>query len=286
MSQKNDSMVGKVCMVTGATSGIGQITALELARMGAEVLIVGRNPEKCAATIDKIRAETDNHNIVSFVADLSSQAAIRKLVESFRLSYSQLDVLVNNAGVMNLRREVTVDCIEMTWAVNHLAYFLLTNLLLPELKAASKARIVNVASNAHFDKAIRFDDLEFQKGYRFMKVYGQSKLANVMFTYALARRLSDTQITANVLHPGFVYTNMGKNNGFFVRLLYPLVTRRAIPAVEGAATSIFLASSPDVDEITGQYFVRKQAVPSDPISYDEESQDRLWDISAALTGIN
>jgi NAD(P)-dependent dehydrogenase (short-subunit alcohol dehydrogenase family) len=285
MTQINDSLNGKICMVTGATAGIGKITAVELARMGAEVLIVGRNPDKCAATIDFIRAETGNHKIVSFVADLSSQAALRKLAESFRLSYSRLDVLVNNAGVMNLRREETEDGIEMTWAINHLAYFLLTNLLLPELTASPKSRIVTVASNAHVGKTLHFDDLEYRRGYQFMKVYGQSKLANVMFTYALARRLAVTPVTANVLHPGFVNTNMGKNNGFFVRLLYPLVTRNAIPTAEGAETSIYLASSPEVEGVTGQYFVRKKAMNSDPVSYDQEVQERLWKISAEMTGL-
>jgi NAD(P)-dependent dehydrogenase (short-subunit alcohol dehydrogenase family) len=285
MEQKELVMTGKTCMITGATSGIGKATALELARRGAVVIMVSRNTERCAQAVDFIRQETGNLDVDFMVADLSSQAEIRRLAQGIHDQYSRLDVLVNNVGGMFLRRKESVDGIEMTFALNHLSYFLLTNLLLDLLRDSKPARIVNVSSNGHYGKLLNFDDLQFKHRYQGLKAYGCSKMANVFFTYELARRLEDSGITVNALHPGFVATNIAKDNGFYVKLIYPILERRMITPEEGAQTSIYLASSPDVEGMTGKFFVKKKAVKSDLASYDEAAQKRLWKISAELTGL-
>ncbi len=199
-------MKGKVCVVTGATAGIGEVTARELARMGADVIVVGRSAERCAATLARIRTETGATTVESLVADLSSQADVRRLAGRILDRCPRLDVLVNNAGGMTLDRRETVNGIELTLALNHLSYFLLTDLLLPAIKAASPARIVNVASDAHHRGKIDFDDLQFRRRYSGWKAYQQSKVGNILFTYELARRLEGSGVTANTLHPGFVRT--------------------------------------------------------------------------------
>lgn len=278
-------MQGKVCVVTGATSGIGQVAAAELARRGAHVVIVGRSAEKCAATQAQIRAASPEASADTLVADLSSLSETRRLAEQIRQHYPRLDVLLNNAGAMFWNRTESADRIEKTFALNHLSYFVLTNLLLPLLKQSTPARIVNVASDAHKGVAINFDDIQFQQKYSAWKVYQQSKLANILFTYELARRIEGTGVTANTLHPGFVRTNFFKDFtgwvGFLMKLGASLI---AITPEEGARTTIHLASSPEVEGVTGQYFVKSRPARSSPQSHDRAAGERLWQISEELTG--
>lgn len=273
-------------MVTGATSGIGCATAWELARLGAAVIVVGRDQQRTASTVNEIRQATGNPVVDFLLADLSSQAQIRNLAEELMHRYDRLDVLVNNAGAYFLRRQLSVDGIEMTFATNHLNYFLLTNLLLELIKSSAPARIVNVSSNAHYGNRLDFDDLQNKRRYWGMQPYGRSKFANVLFTYELARHLDGSGVTANALHPGFVRTNIGKNNGWLARLLVPLIQLQGISPDQGAETNTYLACSPDVEGLTGKYFVRKQPVASDPATYDEGAAARLWEISADMVGIS
>ena len=238
-------------MVTGATAGIGEVTAQALAQMGANVILVGRSQQKCIDTVTRIKEKTGNSSVEYLLADLSSQAQIRTLAEEFHNQHNRLDVLVNNAGGAFVRRQESVDGIEMTFALNHLNYFLLTYLLLDTLKASSSARIVNVSSNSHYGASINLDDLEGKRKYWWNTAYGQSKLANVLFTYQLARRLEGTSVTTNALHPGFVATDIGRNNGALVRLLLWIAHHKAITSEEGSRTNIYLASSPEVSEDNG-----------------------------------
>lgn len=284
------SMAGKICMVTGATSGIGEATALGLAHQRATVVVVGRNPQKGADTVDKIKSKTGNSSVKFMHADLSSQKDIRRLAEQFKSSYQRLDVLVNNAGGKFLSRQETVDGYEMTFALNHLAYFLLTNLLIEPLKVSGKSRIINVSSGAHSGcSKINFDDLQFKKGYIGKKAYEHSKLANVLFTYELARRLKGTRITVNAVHPGGVITNFCKNNGWVSwakHVTAHLLARNLVGPTEGAKTSLYLATSPDVEGVSGKYFSNLKAVYSSSASYDENAAKRLWDVSLGLTGLS
>lgn len=281
---ENGRLQNKIVMVTGSTSGIGEVTAHNLASMGASLIIVARNEEKAKAKQTSIQQQTGNQPEV-MIADLSIQSQIRQLVADFQEKYDHLDVLVNNAGVFNLNRVESADGFEMTWGTNHLNYFLLTNLLLDSLKASHKARIVNVASDAHKGGEIFFDDPNLTNDYSSWKAYSQSKLANIMFTYELARRLEDTQVTANALHPGFVRTGFAKNNGWFSRLVMPIVGLAAISPEKGAETMTYLASSPGVEGVSGKYFDKKKAISSIDASYDEAAQKRLWDISAEMVGL-
>ncbi|MBP1704196.1 MAG: short-chain dehydrogenase/reductase, partial [Chloroflexi bacterium] len=274
-------MNNQTVMITGATSGIGAVAALELARKGARVVGVGRNPEKCAAAASRIAKETDNLNVEYLVADLSSQDQIHRLAEAFKAKYSRLDVLVNNAGAFFSKRQESVDGIEMTLALNHLNYFLLTNLLLDTLKASAPARIINVSSNAHMGTQINFADIESRRRYISWTAYAQSKLANVLFTYELARRLEGTGVTANALHPGFVATGFGQNNHDLVGWGTRIVQRIAARSPEqGARTIIYLASSAEVDQVSGKYFVDEKEARSSPASYDADTALHLWDLSA------
>ncbi len=279
-------MKDKVCLVTGATAGLGKATARQLARQGATVIVVGRDPEKSRATVNEIKQQTGNPNVESMLADLSVQKEVRALAEQFKSKYQSLNVLVNNAGAIFLRHQESADGIEMTFALNHLNYFLLTNLLLDTLKASAPARIINVSSRAHVRvPGLNFDDLQNRKGYAGQQVYGQSKLANVLFTYELARRLEGTRITVNALHPGFVATRFATNNGVLARLARPLLDLFAISVEEGTQTMVYLATSPEVEGMTGKYFYRQQAIPSSPASYDEAAARRLWDVTAMMTGL-
>jgi NAD(P)-dependent dehydrogenase (short-subunit alcohol dehydrogenase family) len=245
---------------------------------------VGRNPDKTAVTAEELRREADNPDIEYLLADLSSQDEIRRLAEAFKSRHNRLDVLINNAGAFFLRRLESVDGIEMTFALNHLGYFLLTNLLLDTIVASAPARIINVSSGSHLRVTLDFDELQERRGFSGMNAYGQSKLANVLFTYELARRLGGTGVTVNALHPGFVATNMGNNIGWFMRILRPLMNLRALSVEEGAETVIYLATSPEVEGITGKYFFRCKPVSSSAYSYDEAVAERLWRVSEEMTG--
>jgi NAD(P)-dependent dehydrogenase (short-subunit alcohol dehydrogenase family) len=278
-------MKDRICLVTGATAGIGQVTAQALAQQGATVIAIGRDAEKAARTVAHIQRETSNPNVQWLLADLSVQAQVRRLAREFKERYARLDVLINNAGAIFFRRQLSADGIEMSLTVNHLSAFLLTHLLLETLRASAPARVVNVASTSHRGARIDFEDLEGERKYRGMRAYGQSKLAMILFTYELARRLEGTGVTVNALHPGFVATNIGQNNSRLIKLVSPLLKLIARRPEEGAQTSIHLATSPEVEGVTGKYFVDNKAVPSDPASYDEEVAKRLWEISAAMTGL-
>src|SRR3990172_2695265 len=278
-------MQGKVCLVTGATSGIGLATARELARLGAVTVVVSRNAQRCGAIAARIHQETGNPSVDFITADLSSQAQIRQLVEAFQIRYSRLDVLVNNVGGFFLRRMQSMDGIEMTWALNHLSYFLLTNLLLESMRINAPGRIVNVSSDAHWGGRINFADLQGKRRYFGWTAYSQSKLANVLFTSELACRLDGSRVTANPLPPGFVATNLAKNNGGLVRLVMPLAQVGALSPEDGARTSIYLACSPEVEGVSGKYFYKEQETPSGPSSYDLDAARRLWEISAEMTGL-
>lgn len=279
-------MQNKICLITGATSGIGQAAATGIAKLGATVVIAGRSEERCQSTVAQIKTETGNPNIDYLLADLSAQAQVRQLAEEFKSRYERLDLLVNNAAAIFFRRQLSVDGIEMTLAVNHLAYFLLTGLLLDALNTSASARIVNVASNSHFGQHLDFDNLELKRGYNPGKAYGRSKLCNLYFTYELARRLEGSGVTVNAMHPGFVATNMAANNGWLVRLFLPLVHRKSLTPEQGASTVVYLASSPDVEGVTGKYFVREREVASDPVSYDESAAKRLWQFSEEMTKLS
>jgi NAD(P)-dependent dehydrogenase (short-subunit alcohol dehydrogenase family) len=280
------SLSGRICLITGATSGIGKVTALELAKMGATVIVVGRNPEKTSTVVKAVQQVSGNSDIHMLIADLSIQAQVQQLAADFLQRYDHLDVLVNNAGAVFMTRQESADGIEMTWALNHLSYFLLTNLLLDALRRAPSARIVNVSSDAHKGGKFHFDDLELKHGFSGMDAYAQSKLANVMFTYSLARQLADTHVTTNAVHPGFVSTGFAANNGSLLKVGILLLRPFMASAEKGARTSIYLASSPEVEGISGQYFVNCKPKQTAPQSYDERAQRKLWQISEQMTGID
>lgn len=276
-------MQHKTVIVTGANAGIGRVTALELAKTGAHVIMVCRDKERGAAAQQAIVQQSGNNKVDLLLADLSVQSDIQQLSQTIHDRYDHLDVLVNNAGVLFMSRQTTVDGLERTFALNHMGYFLLTNLLLDLLKTNAPSRIINVSSEAHRGAQLNFADLQNARGfYMGFDVYGQSKLANIYFTYELARRLEGTGVTVNTLHPGFVATNFAKNNGLLYRLGMLLVRPLAVNDRKGAETQIYLASSPEVEGITGKYFNKKKAVPSSQVSYDVAAAQKLWSISETL----
>jgi NAD(P)-dependent dehydrogenase (short-subunit alcohol dehydrogenase family) len=284
--RRGGSMDGRVCLITGATSGIGKATAMGLANMGAGVVMVGRDRGRGEAALAEIEEGSPNASVDLMLAELSSQEEIHRLADEFKEAYPRLDVLINNAGVIRSKRVTTADGLEMTFAVNHLAHFLLTNLLLDVLKANAPSRIINVASGEQRNGTIDFDDLQGEKEYKTAKAYGQSKLANVLFTYELSRRLQGTGVSVNCLHPGAgVRTNLGSGVsgvfGFTVRALTPLMKSPE----KGAETSIYLASSSEVEGLSGGYFVKKAEARSSDASYDERLARRLWEVSADLTKV-
>lgn len=286
IDDKTELMRGKTCLVTGGSSGIGKATALGLARLGARVGIVCHNVAHGEAARREIGAAAGENGVDLFLADLTSGAAIRELAAAVHDRYSQLQVLVNNAGGLFTQRIVTVDGLEQTFALNHLAYFHLTNLLLDLLKAGAPARIVSVSSDAQASGSINFADLQGARAFSPMYAYSQSKLANVLFTYELARRLAGTGVTANCLHPGAVRTGFGHNATGIWRLLLLLYRPFMISPQDGAATSIYLASSPKVEGMSGRYFVKQQPVRSSPASYNTTVARQLWDVSAALAELH
>ena len=273
-------------MVTGANSGIGKATARALAQMGATVVMVCRDRARGEAARREIITTSKNTAVDLLQADLSSQQSIRQLVEHFQQRYTHLHVLINNAGAAFPRRQESVDGVEMTLAVNYLAPFLLTHLLLDVLKASAPARIVNISSNSHEAGYIKLENLQSKNPYGSMKVYGQAKLALVLFTYELARRLEGTGVTVNCLHPGFVATHFGQSDiGPAFRLLVKVIGSFGTSPEKGAKTSIYLASSPKVEGVTSHYFVKSIPKRSAAISYDESLQRQLWKQSAKLVNV-
>jgi NAD(P)-dependent dehydrogenase (short-subunit alcohol dehydrogenase family) len=269
-------------MVTGANTGIGNATALALAQKGATVVMVCRNRERGEAAQTEIARQSGRTDVDLLVADLSLQSEIRRLVGEFRSKYDRLDVLINNAAVVLPRRTLTAEGIEMMFAVNHLAYFLLTLLLLDTLKASRPSRIINVGSNAHrFLKKLDFDNLQGEKGFGNLRPYAMNKLENLYFTYALARRLEGAGVTANALHPGVIHTELNRSLPAPVVWLFNKFSK---PASEGAKTPVFLATSPEVEGVSGKYFDECREKVTTPISYDVEAAETLWKISARLTG--
>lgn len=275
-------MKGKFCIVTGANSGIGFESAKALAKMGARVGLLCRTQAKCEDAKAAILQAVADAELDTFAADLSSQAEIRRVAQEIKQTYPKLDVLLNNAGIVENERKLSVDGIEMTFAVNHLAYFLLTNLLLEHLKAAAPSRIVNVSSAAHFGARMDFDDLQGEKSYSGWRAYSQSKLANILFTIELARRLEGTGVTVNALHPGVIGTKLFRNLGIINTLAGIFLTSPE----KGAETSVYLASSPDVEGVTGKYFDNKRMVSPSSAAQNLADAKRLWDISAALTHLS
>jgi retinol dehydrogenase 14 len=282
------SMAGKTVLVTGGTGGIGKATAVGLAARGAHVGIVGRDLSRAQAAAADIVRESGNRSIVDvFVADMSAQADVRRLAAEVLDHYPRLDVLVNNVGGFWATRRITADGLEHTFAVNHLAPFLLTHLLLDRIKASAPARIVTVSSGAQAMGQIDFDDLQAEKRYSGQRAYNQSKLANVMFTYELARRLEGTGVTATVLHPGVVRTGFAAEDpSSFWKVFLPLVRPLMKTPAQGAATSIYAASSPEVEGVTGVYFANSKTRKTSKRSYDRTAAARLWTVSEQLTGLN
>jgi retinol dehydrogenase 14 len=278
-------MEGKVALITGGTSGIGRAAAAALAAMGAEVVVTGRSKERGEAAVGGIRETSGNERVSLMLADLAAQAEVRALAEGFRERHARLDVLVNNAGLIQSQRTQTPDGLELTLAVNHLAPFLLTNQLLDMLKESAPSRIVTVSSEARRGASINFEDLQSMRRYRPFQVYGMTKLANILFTYELAERLEGTGVVANCLHPGAVNTNFGNNN----RSLGTLIFRAFKPFMRfpegGADTIIYLASSPEVEEMTGRYLMDRKVVSSFEEPHDETTQKRLWEVSEELTNL-
>lgn len=272
----NNPMQNRICLLTGASAGIGKATALGLAQQGATVVMVARSAERGQAALAEIQQATGNTKLHLLIADLASQAEIRRLAEDFQAQFSELHVLINNAGVISATRQVTVDGYELQFAVNHLAYFLLTHLLLDTLKASAPSRIINVSSQVHSWATLNFEDLQSEQNYEPRKVYGMTKLANVYFTVALAQRLVGTGVTVNCLHPGVIQTQLMRDYGSGMSGDTPEA---------GARTSIYLATSPAVGGITGGYFVNQRQAEAAEKSQNSAIAERLWAVSTQMTGL-
>ena len=273
-------MKGKICMVTGSNTGIGKATAIGLAGLGAKVIMVCRDRSRGETALQEIKKRSGSDSIELMIADFSSLESIRRLSAEIRKKYERLDVLVNNAAVLARRRVLSMDGYEMTFAVNHLGYFLLTNLLLDLIKAGGKSRIVNVSSDAHRGVTIDFDDLQMEKKYSSVRAYSVSKLANILFTYELARKLEGTGVTVNTLHPGVVKTEVFREMPFILDWLIKLF---ALSPEKGAATSIYLATSSEVEGVSGKYFKNCKEISSSPVTYNQSIAQRLWEVSSELT---
>ena len=277
-------MKGKTIVATGATSGIGEVAVLKLAGMGARVVSVARDEDRAEATLRKLetRAPRLGHRV--HLADLSSMAETRRAGEAIAASEPRVDVLINNAGAMFSDRRVTPEGRELTFALNHMAYFVLTQALRERLVASAPARIVSTASAAHQGASLDFNDLQSAKGYSGFKVYGRSKLANILFTRELARRLAGTGVAANCLHPGFVATRFGDSTGGLTSWIMPLARSFAISPEQGADTIVYLASSQDVANVAGQYFIKRNVVEPSAAAQDDVAATRLWEASEKLAG--
>jgi retinol dehydrogenase-12 len=286
MTDREDTvrLDGKVAVVTGASSGIGQYTALGLAQLGAIVVIAARNPTRLAESAAWLKSRVPGATIEVEQVDFASLNSVRAMAARIAARHPRIAILVNNAGLVMGRRTVTEDGFEAIFQINHLAPFLLTNLLLPAIKADDKARIVNVASNASTRSTIDFDDLQLEHGWGPMKVYGRSKLMNILFTVELARQLDGTGITANALHPGFVGSRIG-NKGWAVDWLWALIKPFVLTPAQGAETPVYLAASPAVAGVSGQYFYKKKPIRANELAYDPVIGGRLWQVSSEMTGI-
>ena len=285
METRSGGMNGKGALITGGTSGIGRAAATALAAIGAEVVVTGRDSERGEAAVEEIRRDSGNERVSLMLADLSVQVEVRKLAEEFRERHDRLDVLVNNAGLVLSERNETPDGIEAQFAINHLAPFLLTNLLSDLLKKSAPSRVVTVSSEAQRWGKLDFDDLQSKKRYRGFPVYGMTKLANVMFTFELAERLKGTGVTANCMHPGAVNTSFGANNKGLGTLLFRAFKPFMRSPEQGADTVIYLASSPDVEGMTGKYLSDRKTIVASGQVYDEDLRKRLWEASGELTGL-
>ena len=276
-------MSRRTSVITGASSGIGLEAAVGIAQTGAKIFLIVRDRGRGENAAAEIRRRTGNQDVELLLADLASQRDIRRVAKEFLDRGEPLHLLVNNAGVFQLRHEKTVDGIETTFAVNHLGYFLLTNLLLPRLRESAPARIVNVASDAHHWGTIDFDDLGGEKSFRSMKIYGRSKLANVLFTRELAERLAGTGVTVNCMHPGAVGTNLGKQNGTFAQVLTTIIRPFMRTPAKGADTIVWLATAPELEGVTGKYYFDRREKRGSRESQDVDVRKRLWTVSEQLT---
>ena len=279
-------LMGKRCVVTGGTGGIGLVTTRRLVEMGADVIVVGRDTGRGLTAKQAIREATGRDGVEFLQADLADLDAVRSVAETISNQWDHIDILVNNAGGMFGKRQTNSQGMDMTFALNHLGYFLLTALLLPKLHAApERSRIVNVASEAHRRVKLNFDDLQSEKSYRGWLAYCRSKLANLLFTQELARRLDPLRVTVNALHPGFVATDIGVSHSLMPAFAWWLVKFAAISPEQGAETSVYLASSSEMADANGLYFNKCKPVKPSPAALDGEAAQRLWDVSVRLTGM-
>jgi NAD(P)-dependent dehydrogenase (short-subunit alcohol dehydrogenase family) len=280
------NVAGKTIVVTGATSGIGLEASVDLARRGARVVMVGRDPAKTTATVAAVRSRSGSTHVSHLLCDFSSQAAVRNLAEAFRGQHHRLDVLVNNAGGVNKARRLTVDGIETTFAVNHLGPFLLTNLLLDLIVRSAPARVVTVASIGHRRGTLDFDDLGYERGYATMRAYSRSKLANILFANELARRLAGTGVTSNSLHPGAVDTGIWAGAPLWAKPIIQILFRPFfISAEHGGRYIVDLAARPELADVTGKYFEKDRMVAPSALAMDAALGKRLWDVSASMVGL-
>jgi NAD(P)-dependent dehydrogenase (short-subunit alcohol dehydrogenase family) len=279
------SMQGKTVLITGASDGIGKETARAIASLGAATILVGRNSHKTGAVVKEIELETGSKHIEMLIADLSSTAEVHRLAREFLGRHDRLDVLINNAGAVFMDHQVSADGYEMTLALNHLGPFQLTHLLMGALKASPSARVVNVTSEAHRGTHLDFNNLQNERGYNSWRAYGQSKLANIYFTYALAAYLDGLPIYTNCLHPGFVASNFGRSNGGIYDPVFRLAHFVAISPKISAQAVVNLAASPELEGVTARYFNRTKEARSSEISYDMNIAKTLWDVSLKLTGL-
>jgi NAD(P)-dependent dehydrogenase (short-subunit alcohol dehydrogenase family) len=285
MQTSKYALSGKIILVTGATAGIGKETARGLAHMGATVVVAGRSPDKTRAVVDELKRDTDNPNIDMLLGDLFLLSDVRRLAAAFLANYSRLDVLINNAGAAFARRELTPEGFEKTWALNYLSGYLLTHLLLDVLKVSAPARIINVTSLAHRQGKIDFGNLQGERRYRGYPAYAASKLAQILFTREMARRLDGTNVTVNAVHPGFVPATFTRGSGLGDRLFLALSRPFAKTIPQGAETSIYLASSSEVEGLSGCYFANCRVVTPAKAAQDMKVAGRLWDISAQQAGM-
>jgi NAD(P)-dependent dehydrogenase (short-subunit alcohol dehydrogenase family) len=279
----------QICLITGATSGIGKAAAFALAKKNYELILVGRNEEKAEKVCCDIRKKTANDHVNDFICDLSLIQDVRRVANKIKNAYNRIDVMINNAGAKILRHQLTKDGIELTLATNHLGHFTLTLSLMDLLKRSQSARIINVSSGAHYASDGLIQNILTADHYDGRKQYANSKLANVLFTYALADKLKGRGIVSNAVAPGGVATNFSRNNGLWHWLkhrLYYLIKRQLLTPEQGAETLVFLASANDVIGITGKYFFEMKEKRSSDISYDKALQDKIWELSVTLSGID